>query len=150
MLGYASATIRGFCRQDIDAVTGRQEEFAGDLGLHILRLTQTPVMAVSAITENAVAFTDFVWSRWGSINRTDWTTWDTGPIIVTYDSGYASTEDEFITVKTICLEIAARAMTGPPETYGLEAQELRGVAPGIFLTEEEKRVLEPLALVAVG
>lgn len=150
ILGYASAAIRGFTRQDIEATTGRQEEFAADLGRSILHLTQVPVTAVSAITENAVAFTDFVWSRWGAINRGDWTTWDDGPIVVTYDSGYASTDDEFLTAKTICLEVAARAITGPPETFGLEVQETRGVAPGIFLTEEEKRMLEPFALVAVG
>lgn len=152
MLAYASAEIRAFCRQDLDAVTGRQEEFVGDLGRHILSLTQHPVTAVSAITEDAVAFTDFVWNRWGDIHKTDWSEWDTGPIVVTYDSGYAAADDEMVAIKLVCLEVAARAVAGPQEigTFGPEVPELRGAAPGIFLTEGEKATLSQHAPVLVG
>lgn len=153
MLGYASAEIRGFTRQDLDVVTGRQEEFAGDAS-QLLQLTETPVTAVSSITEDGVAFTDFVWSRWGSIHKSDWSAWDTGPIIVTYDSGYATNEDEFLQIKSICLEVASRALGGPqsPEfaNYGIETPELRGAAPAIFLTDSEKQVLSTHAQVTVG
>ena len=154
MLGYASAEIRGFTRQDLDVVAGRQEEFAGGLGRHILSLTQAPVTAVSAITEDAVAFTDFIWDRWGDIHREDWTTWDDGPIIVTYDSGYASTEDEFLQIKSSCLEVASRALSGPQDgllgTFGTETSELRGASPSIFLTETEKATLMGFMPVTVG
>jgi hypothetical protein len=150
ILGDVSAHIRGYCGQDIDAVTGRQEEFAGDLGRSILNLTQTPVTAVSAITENLVAFTEFDWSRWGNVWRTDWTTWDDGPILVTYDSGYATTEDEYLMVKTICIEVAARALGGLQDTFGLDIAETRGTPYVLSLSEEEKRMLDRFALVAVG
>jgi hypothetical protein len=153
MLGYASAEIRRYTGQDIEATAGRQEEFAGGLGRHIISLAQTPVTAVSAITENAVVFTDYTWTRWGDIHRDDWTTWDTGPVIVTYDSGYASTEDEFLAVKSICLEVAARAMSGSQagqEIFGDTVPELRGAAPAIFLTPGEERRLDGLAHVMVA
>ena len=96
----------------------------------------------------AVAFTAFTWTRWGLISKGS--AWDTGPIIVTYDSGYASTSDEYLDIKAICLEVAARAMGGNPETFGMEVQELRGPTPAIFLTEEEKRDLDGLGSVTVA
>ena len=152
MLGYASAEIRRYTRQDIELTTGRQEEHAG-LGRFILKTTQVPVNAVTAITEDAVAFTDFEWSRWGNINKSDWTAWDTGPILVTYDSGYETTSDEYAAVKGITLEVAARAL-GPPltgfESFGSEVPEVRGAAPQIFLTPGEMERLDDLAKLGVG
>lgn len=150
MLGYASAAIRLYTRQDLEAVTGRQEEFAGEWNRYYLSLSQRPVTALT-MTVNAVAFTEF-WANYisGDVYREDGLPWDEGPIVVTYDSGYASNSDEFLGIKTICLEVAARAMTGPPETFGLETQELRGVAPAIYLTDEEKLTLGTFALVGVG
>lgn len=154
MLGYASAEIRRYTGQDLEATTGRQEEHAGGLGRFILNTTQVPVIAVTSITENAVAFTDFEWSRWGKINRSDWTTWDDGPIVITYDSGYDSTSDEIAAVKGICLEVAARALSGPQaggfESFGAEVAELRGAAPAIFLTPGEMERLDDLSKLAVG
>jgi len=141
MLGYASATIRLFTGQDVEVTTGRQESYAGDAWRDYLEVTQRPVTAVSAITIDAVAFTDFSWNRWGSIWRNDKAAWATGPILVTYDSGYATSEDEYQAVKVVCLEVAARAIGGAPETFGLEAQELRGPTPAIYLTDEEKDTL---------
>ena len=98
----------------------------------------------------AVAFTDFTWSRWGQINKNDFSAWDTGPILVTYDSGYGASSDEMLQVKSICLEVAARAMGGNPEVFGMEVQELRGPTPAIFLTEGEKQDLDAFTGVAVA
>ena len=112
MLGYASAQIRRFCGgQDIEATTGRQEEYAGEWNRAYIALTQLPVTAVSSITIDAVAFTDF-WANYisGDVFRTDGGYWSEGPIIVTYDSGYASDSDEIAVVKSICLEMVARAL----------------------------------------
>ena len=150
-LDYASAEIRSFCRQDLDAVSGRQEEFAA-LGQYYLSLTETPVTAVSAITENLVSFVDFTWDRAGNIYRTDWSTWEDGPILVTYDSGYGPASDEMVAIKAVCLEIAARALGGSQtgqEIFGSEIPELRGAPVGIFLTEGEERKLrqyEPVVM----
>jgi hypothetical protein len=103
------------------------------------------------MTVAGVAYVDF-WANYisGDIYRDDGFPWDEGPILVTYDSGYSTVSDEMAAIKTICLEVAARALTGPPETFGLEVQELRGVAPAIFLTEEEKLTLGAFTLVGVG
>jgi hypothetical protein len=151
MLGYASATIRLYCHQDLEATAGRQEEWAGEWDRYYLEVAQRPITALSAVTIDAVAFTDY-WANYisGQIWKTDGTAWDEGPILVTYDSGYAAGSDEMEGLKIICLEVAARALTGPPETFGLETQELRGVAPAVFLTEEEKRHLDRFSMVGVG
>lgn len=153
MLGHASVLIRRTCGgQALEVVTGRQEEFAGSDDTTLF-LTQRPVTAVSALTIDAVAFSDFEWTRWGTIVRNDEGEWSVGPIVVTYDSGYTSTEVEFLAVKTICLEVAARALGGPTaglEQYGTEVPELRGAAPGLFLTEEERMRLIDFGAVPVG
>jgi hypothetical protein len=150
MLGYASAAIRRYTHQDLEVTTGRQETYAGDAWRDALMVTQKPVTAVTAITINAVAFTDFTWSRWGKIDKNDGSPWDTGPILVTYDSGYASTSDEYLGIKAIALEVAARAMGGNPETFGMEVLEVRGPTPAIFLTDEEKMMLHEFMGVTVG
>lgn len=154
MLSYASSAIRSYTHQDLDAVTGRQEEHAGDLGRHILTTTQAPVTAIT-ITVDAVAFTDFIWDEWGQdIHKTDWSSWDEGPIRITYDSGWASGSDEMAEIKTICLEVAARALGGNQagsfETFGSEVPELRGAAPTIFLTQQEERKLDKFIPTTVG
>jgi hypothetical protein len=151
MLGYASAAIRGYCHQDLEETLGRQEEHAGDAGRYVLEVTQRPITALSSITIDAVVFEEF-WANYivGHIYRLDGGAWADGPIVVTYDSGYAADSDEMADIKSITLEVAARAITGPPETFGLEVQELRGVAPAIYLTEEERAKLARYAPVGVG
>jgi len=151
MLTHASAAIRAYTRQDIEATAGRQEEWAGEWNRYYLEVLQKPITALTSITIDAVAFTDF-WSNFrdGTIWRNDEEPWDTGPIIVTYDSGYASGSDEIAVVKLVCLEVAARALAGPPETFGLEVQEVRGAAPGVYLTAEERSHLDQLTPVGVG
>ena len=154
MLGYASAEIRGYTRQDLDAVTGRQEDHAGDLGRYILTTTQAPVTAIT-IDIDSVAFTDFVWDEWGQdIHHTDWSPWTGTLIRITYDSGWGSTSDEFAEIKSTCLEVAARALGGPqsPEfaQFGIDTPELRGASPAIFLTDSEKRRLEKFAPIITG
>jgi hypothetical protein len=150
MLGYASAAIRRYTQQDLEVTTGRQESYAGDPWRDYITLTQRPVTAVSAITVDAVAFTDFTWSRWGQISRDDLLPWSEGPVLVTYDSGYGASSDEMVQVKAICLEVAARAMGGNPETFGMEVQEARGPTPAIFLTAGERADLDAFTGVAVA
>lgn len=150
LLGYASAAIRRYTQQDIEVTAGRQEQYAGDAWAVFISLTQRPVTAVSSITIDGDDFTDFTWTRWGQINRNDWKAWDTGPIVITYDSGYATNSDEYIQTKAICLEVAGRALGGNPETFGLEDYEVRGPTPGIFLTVGEKMDLDAFSAVAMA
>lgn len=150
MLGHASNAIRLYTGQDLSVVVGRQESYAGDAWATFIQLTQTPVTAVSAITIDGVAFTAFEWNRWGLVNRVDYAPWDTGPILVTYDSGFDASSDEMLGIKAVCLEVAARALTGNPETFGLEITELRGPSPAVFLTQEEKMFLDRFGTVAMA
>ena len=155
MCSYASTAIRLYTRQDLEVTTGRQESWAGDAWRDYLVLTQRPVTAVSSVTINAVAFTDFTWTRWGHVyknltNTLLTTAWDTGPILVTYDSGYAPTSDEMLGVKTITLEAASRALAGAPNTFGLDIEENRGLSPAVFLTQEEKEFLSTMGTLAVA
>ncbi len=151
MLGYASAQIRAYTRQDLELTLGRQEEYAGEWDRLYISLTQLPVTAVTSITINAVAFTDH-WTNYisGDIYRTDGGYWTEGPIIVTYDSGYGPTSDEIIDVKSVCLEMVARALGGSQDTFGSEIPELRGAPPLLMLTDEEKHRLDSLMKVGVG
>ena len=150
MLGYASAAIRRYTQQDLEVTTGRQETWAGDGWRDVIMLTQRPVTAVSAITVDSVAFTDFTWTRWGQVWKEDFSAWSEGPILVTYDSGFAANSDEMIQVKAICLEVAARAIGGNPDVFGMDEQEARGFAPAVFLSEGEKHDLDGLGTVAVA
>lgn len=151
MLGYASSQIRRACGGLLlEPFTGRQEEFAASDDDIVLFLSQRPVTAVTAVTINAVAFTGYEWARWGTLVRNDLGVWDTGPILVTYDGGYATTDDEYKAVKAICLEMAARALGGPQDTFGADIPELRGAPPLLFLTDEERRQLTDFMPVPVG
>lgn len=150
MLTHASNAIRLYTKMDLEERLGRQESYAGDAWRTYIPLTQLPVNAVSAITVDGVAFTTFEWTRWGLVNKVDYSAWDTGPILVTYDSGYSTTSTEYSGIKTTCLEVAARALTGNPDTFGLEDVELRGPAPAVFLTLEEKSFLDRFGTVAMA
>ncbi len=152
MLAHSSALIRGYTGQDLEATPGRQEEYAADLRT-VITLTQTPVTAVTSVTIDAVSFTDFQWTRWGMLTKNDGWWWDNGPIVVTYDSGYAVGSDEMLQIKQITLEVAARALDpqGTPfETYGAEAAEGRGMAASLFLTEQERQQLDRFQMATVG
>ena len=142
MLGYASAAVRRYCQQDLELTSGRQESYAGDAWRVFLTVTQRPVTAVSAITIDGVAFTDFSWTRWGQITKTDFSPWDTGPILVTYDSGYAPTSDEMQSVKMTTCSVASRALGGDPETYGLQVEEVRGPTPAMYMNEYDRQSLD--------
>ena len=154
VLDLASALIRRTCNgQVLEQVSGAQEEFDGEDDLYTIFLTQRPVTAVSSVTVDAVAFTAFEWSRIGTIVKTDDSAWSEGPIVVTYDHGYAAASDELIAVKSICLEASARAITketADAGTFGEGFEEARGWAPHLFLTDEERDRLVDFGAVPVG
>lgn len=154
VLELASALIRRTCNgQVLEEVAGAQEEFDGEDDLFTIFLTQRPVTAVSSVTVDAVAFTAFVWTRWGSLTRTDEGAWTEGPVLVTYDHGYAPSADEFLAAKSICLEATARAVTKETSefgTFGEGIPEARGWTPHLFLTLEEQARLLDFGAVPVG
>lgn len=153
MLDYASALIRRTCGgQVLEQFLGRQEEFAASSETSIF-LSQRPVTDVTEITENAVPFTDFEWDRGGELTRNDGTSWSVGPIVITYDGGYLSTDDEIVVIRGICIEAAARAITkeAPPfETMGEPLVGMAGMPPRLGLTAEEQIRLQDFGPVGVG
>lgn len=154
VLDLASALIRRTCNgQVLEEVSGAQEEFDGEDDLFSIFLTQRPVTAVSSVTVDAVAFSGFEWSRWGTVVKADDTAWSEGPILVTYDHGYPAASDELLAVKSICLEATARAVTKETSefgTFGEDIPEARGWTPHLFLTLEERERLQDFGAVPVG
>lgn len=152
LLDDASALIRRACNgQILSAFTGRQEEFAADDWNRILFLTQRPVTAVSEVTIDGVAFTDYEWSRWGTLERNDEGAWDEGPIGVTYDGGYAADSDEAAYLKELAIEMVLRAITGDgAPTFDVAAPEAVGWTPHIALRPEERSELTDFGAVPVG
>jgi len=152
LLGHASAAIRRFTGQTLDVVTGAQEEF-GPTPLETLFLLERPVTAVTSVVENAVTITAYVWTRWGTIRHDPDAAWDLGNTVVTYDHGYATTSAEAAALKSICLEVAARAYTNERpdlENFGTEFAEAVGFSPDLFLSEQEKMMLRDFGAVMVG
>jgi hypothetical protein len=150
LLDLASGRIRQFTNQTLSVVLGDQVEF-GPRFSTLLVLPQVPVLAVSSITVDAVAVTDFNWFRWGNVfGTTDWTE----GAIVTYDHGYLTTSDEYALVKGICIASATRAFTmnerSASEAFGSTLMETAGYSPEIFLTPGEQADLRDFDVVAVG
>lgn len=153
MLAKASALIRLTTGQDLEQAGGRVEEYAGADGQSAIFLTQRPVTAVSVVTIAAVAFTAYTWKRWGTLERTDGSDWDAGPIVVTYDSGYAVGSDGLEAIMGITCEVAGRALTSSPaesNTFGPEVPEAVGWVPHLFLTPQEINQLASLGPSEVG
>jgi len=153
MLGLASAAIRRACEgMTLDAFTGRVETF-GPTDIDTLFLSERPVTALTSVVEDGTTLTEFVWTRWGTIRKISEAAWDIGNTVVTYDSGFASTSDEAVTLKTICLEVAALAFTNEPnngpEQFG-GGVEAVGWAPRIVLTDRHLALLRDFGPVPVG
>lgn len=80
-------------------------------GSVVLLLPAYPVTAVGQVLVDDVAVTDFTWSRAGELRRAGgWTRGAT--IAVTYSHGYVAAAVP-ATVRSVCLEVAARGLMNP-------------------------------------
>lgn len=158
LLGSASAAIRRYAGQTLSPVTGDiytvQPQISATSGQafplpaaygEVIFLPQRPVTAVSSVVTGGANFTSYSFTSAGLVYRTDGNAW-TKPTTVTYDHGYAESSDEYATIKTICMEVAARAYTlnerSASEFLGSTLAESAGYAPEVFLTPGEKAQLE--------
>lgn len=146
-LDLATAFIKVYTGQDIEAVDNRAQTFRADKCTRTLVLDQIPVRAVDGLTVDTVAFTDFdVDLPSGIIVRNDYlgaTGWNAfEKIVVTYDSGYAAIP---VALKSICLQLAARNMAAPTawasESVGNYSRASGRDSEG-GLTMAERRVLD--------
>lgn len=153
LLQLASGVVRRFTGQTLSEVLGDQVEY-GPTDRLALFLPERPVLAVSAITVDGDAFTDFDWTRWGTLTRVDAGAWASGPIVVTYDHGYAADSDEMDAIRSVVLAAASRAFTlnerSASEALGSTVLESAGYSPEVFLTPGEKSLLWDLGAVPVG
>lgn len=146
LLQDASSLMRSHSRQTLSFV-------AGDVIMRyptastFLSLPERPVTAVSLVTVDGVAVTDYYviprGIRSGSV-ASPGSAWTRGAT-VTYSHGFAETDPEFGVLRTICIESAARAFapnaSGSPEVLGQIALESGGYAPAVFLTQSERETL---------
>lgn len=158
LLGSASAAIRRYAGQTLSPVTNdvivvnpMYSQSSGQLyplpRAHgdTIFLPQRPTTAISSIVVQSVSFTSYGFTTAGLVYRTDGLAW-LYPATVTYTHGFAESSDEYATIKTICMEAAARAYTlnerSASEFLGSTLAESAGYAPEVFLTPGEKAQLE--------
>lgn len=158
-LDLASAMIRRYCDQVLSVVTAESVTLAA-VDRDTLVLPERPVTAITSVTENALAVTDYTFTRAGLIHRPatwlvsgDGMPWIYGATVV-YTHGYAETTEQYKAIKGICLEVAARAYTlnerSASEALGNTLMESAGYSPEVFLTPGEKATLTDFGKVYVG
>jgi hypothetical protein len=146
-LDLATAFIKTYCGQELEAVDNRVQVFRAQRCTRTLILDELPVRAIDSVTVDAVAFTDYdVDLPAGIITRNDllgagsWN--DFEKMIVTYDSGYSTIPTA---LKAICLQLAARNMAAPTafasEAVGNYSRTSARDSEG-GLTMAERRVLD--------
>jgi hypothetical protein len=152
ILDLSSAMIRRYLDQDVSQVIGEQEVFQ-ETDREWLLLTQRPVTAITELTVEGSAFTDYRFERWGQVFTTTGADWTYGAT-VTYTHGYTETEPEFLAVKAVCIDVASRAYLmnrqGESESFGPAAMQSVGWAPSLFLTQDNMHRLMDLGKVGVG
>lgn len=155
LLASASAAIRRYAGQTLSSVA-QDIVSLNPVADDTLLLPERPVTAVSGVVIGAipVSGTNYrVDGPRGFLIRTDWRWWNgsetpasMNPVYtVTYDHGYLEDSDEYVTIKTICMEAAGRAYTlnerSASETIDSTVMESAGYAPEVFLTMGEKMQL---------
>jgi len=157
-LNLASSLIRGYTEQELSAVTADVVVFepTWDTALY---LPERPVTAVTGVSSNNVAITDYrlvderKLFRGLNPNVTTSADWSLGAT-VTYNHGYDEATEAYKQLKTICLEAASRAYTlnerSASEAMGSTLMESAGYAPEVFLTMGEKIELDQFRPVRVG
>jgi hypothetical protein len=162
VLDSASSLIRGHTGQILSQVVGDviivQPEFDETTGRRnppprawgdVIYLPELPVTAVT-ITVDAVAFTAFGFTSEGTVYRTDSNNW-TSPATITYSHGYAETSREFGEIRTICMEMADRALRSPEAPLSFEpSEETIGWRTRMFLDEQQRMRLPWLGAVPIG
>jgi hypothetical protein len=146
LLLKASALMRAHTRQMLSNVTG-DVVTRYPTASTFLSLPERPVTAVTTVTVDGVATTDYYVVRRGIRSGTiasPGSAWTSGAT-VTYTHGFVETDSEFSVLRTICIESAARAYapnaSGSPEVLGQIALESGGYAPLVFLTQNERDTL---------
>ena len=165
ILRASSDVIRGYTGQTLSEVTGDvivvRSEYDSTTGWRnpapralggTFELPQRPVTAVT-MTVSALAFTAFEFNADGVVQRTDGNAW-TEDATVTYSHGFAESSQAMSEIRSICIDMAARAFTlnqnGAGEAFGNALMESQGWAPAVFLLPNEQARLDSFGRVGVG
>lgn len=147
LVDYASAIVRRWTDQTLSAVTADVETFNATSN-DILILSERPVTAITEILIEGQPFTEFTFSSVGAIRKTNGLAWDKGAQ-VTYDHGHAATSDAIQAIRSITLQVAARAFTmaKAPEfdEFSRTVSESAGFAPDVIIWPAEKQLLADFA-----
>lgn len=150
LLDSASALIRGYTGQVLSQVAGDSVVVPATFA-DVLFLPQVPVTAISSITVDAVAFTDFTFDETGEVFRG--TGFWTEPATVVYDHGYAEISSEFKAIRSVAIEMVKRAYTGDESGTALALGgipvETVGFPSALFLSASEALSL-PTGTAPVG
>jgi hypothetical protein len=172
VIAHATVHMERFCRRELEhaasiALTLDQP----DLGTEI-RLWQTPITAITSVTEDGtllVVTTDYRWYSDGKLVRVSGDfdlNWAQGrqKIVVDYAGGYQSSDPEWEALESVCSDIVARAfkqaatwaaaattqattakrvrLEGEGEIEYSDAVTMAAVVSNMHLTDENKELLE--------
>lgn len=161
-LNEASSLIRNTAGQMLSAVANETVILEASV-TDTLYLPEGPVTAVSSVTENGTVLASGLYkiTGWNSLRRLSSTStstlfsgqsWVYGATVV-YSHGYLESDAGFGELRTLAIEVAARALQGPggqPEMFGQVMPTTVGFSPSVFLTENEVSRLMSLVPVPVG
>lgn len=149
LVDQASAVIRNYCRQTFDAVVDDTVELRGTWSRKLL-LPERPVTAVGTVLVDGEAVTDF--DRVADVlYRPHWG----GPAVVvtvTYSHGFQTGDAALDTLKSVCLQVAARAAANPQslESYSSDGTSLNFGGAGFGLSAAEQATLDRLGHLATA
>jgi hypothetical protein len=152
LLQSASSIIRGEVGQTLSLVQDDTVILTANWSYSIF-LPEAPVNSITSITEDAVPFTNYVFSQAGQITRGDGFVWDTDATVV-YSHGYAESSSEFDQLRSICIQMVKRAYTyderGQAVAQGGVPMETVMFPTAVFLTEQERMAIPSSMVAAVG
>ncbi len=137
VLDGATAIIRGYTGQYIEAQTALTETFEANRGTYVVK--ERPITTLTHVKEDGVLLvldTDYrVDMAAGIVQRIDYN-WKMDSIIeIKYNSGYATIPND---IRLVCIEVAKRAFENPA---GIQREDLNTASQWLGLTEQNKAVL---------
>ncbi len=139
LLDVATQLIKDYTEQAIEAQNGLVVTLRAKNGVWVL--PEVPVRAITTVTVDGAAFTDYdLDASAGIITRSDnsWSSRDV--VVITYNSGYTTIP---ASIKGVCVDVAKRAFENPA---GLQRDDLNSASQWLGLTAENEKVLDKYKL----
>lgn len=152
-LREASSLIRTAAGQVLSTVANDSITLVGR-ATNVLYLPELPVTAVTSVTEAGVLqdAATYTFDSSGTLTRVSGAAWLKGATVV-YSHGYQESSTEYGEIRTLTIEVAARALQGPggqAENFGMVMPTTVGFSPSVFLTDNERQRITNLGPVPIG